>query len=263
MRKLISSVVVSSILLGSSVYAKDSYGEVNGQLITKEDIAMLIRNPAVDFDALPKKTQDEVLTQLAEKILLSQEALKSNVINSPEFATALSKLRGDLALEFWMQDIAKNIVISTKEVEDFYAKNKDKFASATKYKAKHILVKTEDEAKKIIAELKKSKKPIEDFMKLAKEKTQDPSGKANGGDLGWFEANKMVPEFSKATSELKIGAFSLTPVKTDYGYHVIYLEDAKEIEMEQVKQVMVRELFSQKVKQISSELKKTAKITIN
>lgn len=265
MKKIISSVVASAILFGTTVYAKDIYAEVDGQKVTKEDIAMLIRNPNVDFDALPKTTQDEVMSQLVDKVLLSNMAMKSGIDKNPDFEQALQKLKSDLALEVWMQTIAKDILatITDKEASEFYTKNKDKFEQFTRYRAKHILVKSEKEANDIIKELGKSKKVYEDFTRLAKAKTQDPSGKESGGDLGWFEANKMVPEFSAATKNLKVGAFTNAPVKTDYGYHVIYLEDVKNIELAGVKQVLAREKFNIKIKEMTTELRKTAKITIN
>lgn len=262
MKKIIYSLVTSSLLFGGVMYAKDSYGDVNGQSITKEDISIFLRNPSVNFDTLPQKTKDDVLAQLADRMLLAQEALKSDVVNSAEFKTTLERIKSDLAFQLWAQNIAKSITIDDKQAQDFLNKNKPQFENFTSFKARHILVKTEDEAKKVIAELKKSKKAYEDFIKIAKEKTQDPSGKTTGGDLPWFEADKMVPEFSKATSELTVGTFSQTPVKTDYGYHIIYLEDKKAVELNVVKQVMLNELASAKIKNLLIELKKTAKITI-
>ena len=262
MTKIISVFASLAIFATVNLSAKDVYGEVNGQKIDKTDIAMYLKNPNVDFDQLPQNTQTDILNRMTEKIIMMQEALKSDVVNSAEFKKSLEKVKGDLALEFWMQDVAKKITVSDKEADDFFAANKDKFASLTKYKARHILVKTEDEAKKIIAELKKSKKAFDDFIKIAKDKTQDPSGKTSGGDLGWFELGKMVPEFSNATKELKTGAFSQTPVKSDFGYHVIYLEDKKDIEKNQVKQIVLQNKFNEKIKELLTEFKKSAKIKI-
>ena len=262
MTKIISVFASLAIFATINLIAKDVYGEVNGQKIDKTDSAMYLKNPNLDCDKLPQNAQSDILNRMTEKIIMMQEALKSDVINSAEFKNSLEKVRGDLALEFWMQDMAKKIVVTDKEADEFFVANKDKFSSMTKYKARHILVKTEDEAKKIINELKKSKKVFDDFIKIAKEKTQDPSGKSTGGDLGWFELGKMVPEFSNATKELKNGSFSQSPVKSDFGFHVIYLEDKKEVEKNQVKQIVLQNKFNEKIKELLIDLKKSAKIKI-
>lgn len=252
-----------ALLFTLNINAKDVYGEVNGQQITKTDIAMIIKNPNIDFDKLPKETQLQILNQLVEKMLLTSEALKSNITESQIFKDSLEKVKADLAFQFWAEDMARKISITDVEAQEFYTKNIDKFANLTKYRARHILLKTEKEAQNIIKELKKSKKLYEDFMKIASEKTEDPSGKSKGGDLGWFELNKMVPEFATATSILKVGGFTMTPIKTDYGFHVIYLEGKKEVELDLVKQILVREKFGQQLKSLITDLKKSANIKID
>ena len=262
MKKTLLSLALSALIANSALLAKENYGDVNGQKITHDDIAMVIQNPAVDFDTLPKDTQDKVLNQIVETKLLSGEALKRDIVKTQEFETKLQNLKSSLALQYWMQDTMKSIALSDKEVDDFYTKNKEKFADMTQYKARHILVKTEDEAKKIITTLSKSKNPTDDFSKLAKEKTLDPSGKANGGDLGWFEAGKMVPEFANVIKSLPTKAFTKTPVKTPYGYHVIFLEDSRPVDKATVKQVASRDVFNQKVNAKITELRKSAKINL-
>ncbi len=262
MKKTLFSLALGALLLNATAYAKESYGEVNGYKITKEDISMALQNPAIDFDTLPPAMQQNVLNQLTDTILLTQEALKRDIVKTPEFENKLTQLKGGLALQYWMQDESKKIDISDTDVDEFYTKNKDKFAEATQYKARHILVKTEEEAKKVIATLTKSKNVSDDFMKIAKEKTIDPSGKANGGDLGWFEAGKMVPEFANVVKSLTPNSFSKTPVKTAYGYHVIYLEDSKPVDKAIVKQAAQRDMFNQRVTKKIEELRKTAKINL-
>lgn len=262
MKKTVLSLALGALLLNGTAYAKENYGEVNGQKITHDDIAMVLQNPSVNFDVLPKDTQDKILNQIVETKLLTSEALKRDIVKTPEFETKLQNLKASLALQYWMQDTMKEISLSDKEVDDFYTKNKEKFADMTQYKARHILVKTEDEAKKIIATLSKSKNPSDDFMKIAKEKTIDPSGKANGGDLGWFEAGKMVPEFATVIKSLPSKAFTKTPVKTPYGFHVIFLEDTKAVDKAVVKQIASRDVFNQKVNAKIAELRKAAKINL-
>ncbi len=262
MKKTVLSLVLSALLANTALIAKENYGEVNGQKITHDDIAMVLQNPSIDFDTLPKDTQDKILNQIVETKLLTLEALKRDIVKTAEFEAKLQNLKSSLALQYWMQDTMKEISLSDQEVNDFYTKNKEKFADMTQYKARHILVKTEDEAKKIIVTLTKSKNPMDDFMKIAQEKTMDPSGKANGGDLGWFEAGKMVPEFGNVIKSLPTKAFTKTPVKTPYGYHVIFLEDTKPVDKAVIKQIASRDVFNQKVNAKIAQLRQAAKIIL-
>jgi len=120
------------------------------------------------------------------------------------------------------------IKVSDKKLKDYYNKNKDEFIEKESVHARHILVKTEDEAKKIVSELKSLKADAlkDRFIALAKEKSTGPSG-PNGGDLGYFAQGQMVPEFNDKVFSMKVGTIS-QPVKTQFGYHVIYLEDKKD-----------------------------------
>jgi parvulin-like peptidyl-prolyl isomerase len=165
-----------------------------------------------------------------------------------------------------MQKFSEEIKISEKEQKKFFNENKEKFTSTEELKARHILVKSEAEAKTLITTLNKAKDVEAKFIELAKTKSTGPSGR-NGGDLGWFPLNKMVPEFSKAAAKLKVKSFTKEPVKTQFGYHVIYLEDrkgAKEVTFnavqDQIKQMMAQEKFSKELQDLAAKLKKKAKI---
>ncbi|HEX7967838.1 MAG TPA: peptidylprolyl isomerase, partial [Stellaceae bacterium] len=127
--------------------------------------------------------------------------------------------------------------------------------------ARHILVGSEDEAKAVIAELKKGG----DFAKIAQEKTTDPSGKTSGGDLGYFTKEDMVPEFADAAFKLKPGEITQTPVKTQFGWHVIKVEDrrqAKPPTFEQIKPRLANEVSRELVGDKLNELKTAAKIEV-
>lgn len=152
--------------------------------------------------------------------------MKSGVANKKEFKEALNDLKEGLLLEYWMQQKMKKIKISYKEQKDFYNKNRKSFTQKEVLKARHILLDTQSEAKDLINKINKSSNKKSAFIAFAKSHSKGPSGK-NGGDLGWFEPKSMVPEFSKAASKLKKGTYSKVPVKTNFGYHIIYLEDKK------------------------------------
>ena len=272
-KKLLTSTIVAGVFATSSFSMSNNkvYVTVNGDTIKASDIAVVLKDPRINFESLPQKDKDEVLQQLIDKKLLAQEALNSDVVKDPMYTKTLEdtihSLKQDLALQMWIQKESAQISVSPNEVEDFYNKNKAKMVQPKMYNAKHILVKTEQEAKGIISQLNGSKNLEKDFIELAKEKSTGPSGK-KGGDLGWFEAKQMVPEFSLATSFLKKGEITKKPVKTQFGYHVIYLVDIKEaknVDLESVRsdiqKMLMQEKFSKKIESILQNKKQKAKIT--
>lgn len=266
-KRLVSSLIATLAISSISLNAAD-FGSVNGDQITKEDIAVILRNPNVNFEALPKKSKDKVLDQVVEKKLLTQNAVKSGVSSDKEYKEALEKLKADLALEIWMQKEFKKVKVSDKDAKDFYDKNKAKFKVPATLEARHILTKTENEAKAIIKDLDKAKDKKAKFVELAKAKSVGPSG-PKGGYLGKFPETQMVPEFSKAAKALSKGTYSKSPVKTQFGFHVIYLEDKKPAEnlaydkvKGKIKQMVVQGKFQEHIKKQVDSLKSKAKIVI-
>lgn len=267
MKKTLFSFLTAA-LLSSSLQAQDKvYVTVNGEDITNSDVAVLLKNPRINFDDLTQVQKDKVLENLVEQKLLSQEAMKSNIVKTQEYKDELEKLKQTLAFQIWMRDLGKTIEASDKETKDYYDQNKEKFKAPLQLKASHILVKTQDEAQQLIDKLKNAKDKKETFTNLAKEKSIGPSG-PNGGELGWFTKEKMVPEFSEAASKLQVNGFTSTPVQTQYGYHVIFLDDKKDAQTipfekikENIKQQVMQEKFINIVKDKAESLKKTAKIT--
>ncbi len=267
-KKIVSSFIVTIAMSTGSLSAADTFGSVNGDKITKEDLAIVLRNPNIDFNSLPKKSKNQVLDQVIEKKLLTQKAVKSGVNKEASYKEALEKLKKDLALEIWMQKEYKKVTVSDKDKKDYFNKNKDKFKVPATLEASHILTKTENEAKDIIKLLDKASNKKDEFVKLAKAKSVGPSG-PKGGYLGKFPETQMVPEFSKAANALKKGSYSKAPVKTQFGYHIIYLEDkiaAKTLAYEKVEakitQVLSQENFRKHIKKESDSLRKNAKIVI-
>ena len=267
-KKLVSSLIATIAISTVSLNAADTFGSVNGDKITKEDLAVVLRNPNIDFNSLPKKSKDQVLNQVVEKKLLTQKAIKSGISNDTSYKQALEKLKKDLALEIWMQKEFKKVTVSEKDKKDYYNKNKDKFKVPSTLEARHILTKTENEAKDIIKTLNKASNKKDEFVNLAKTKSVGPSG-PKGGYLGKFPETQMVPEFSKAAKSLNKGQYSKTPVKTQFGYHVIYLEDkiaATNLEYDKVKdkinQALLQDKFRMQIKEESDSLRKNAKIVI-
>lgn len=268
MNKSIISFFAGLSMFASALSASSVYATVNGDQITNEDVSMVLRNPNISFETLPKESKNRLLNQLIDRKLLSQEAFKSSIKDSKEYKKALESIKSNLAFELWMQKKIKNIKITKNEKLSFYKENKDKFKSEDKLTASHILLKDEKTAKEVISILNKVKNKKAKFIELAKSKSTGPTG-ANGGSLGEFSAKQMVPAFSKAAMNLKIGSYTKSPVKTQFGYHVIYLENKKIASVKKFKEVeqqITKNLLQKKIGEFvvskTKELRKKAKIVI-
>jgi len=176
-------------------------------------------------------------TQLDEKALLDdliateiarQEAKKSGLGEREDVKAKVQNFADKLILNTWMQEKASSLKISDEEIKAVY-EERIKDMPKTEYKARHILVKTEDEGKALIKELTGGK----DFVELAKEKSTGPSG-PKGGDLGWFKPQGMVKPFAEAVVAMKTGAVSEAPVETQFGWHVIKLEEQRDVKLPEI-----------------------------
>jgi len=264
------AIALASFLMLTTAQAKSEYGTVNGVEITKTDVQMTMGPSGISFDVLDANTKKRVLDMVVDRILLAQAAKKTDIAKSEEYKKQLEELKSGLLLDIWMKQMMSKIKkdLSTETLKAYYEKNKSKYNTPKQLKARHILVKTEDEAKALIKELNEAKDKKAKFIELAKSKSTGPSG-ANGGDLGWFPLDRMVPEFSAAADKLKKGEFTTTPVKTQFGYHVIMLDDRKEAgikKFEEVEDTIREELgneeFGKKVQDLTKELRSKAKIEL-
>ena len=207
------------------------------------------------------ETRKAIINQLAMQMLVSQEAIKKNLDKTPEVIDQINLTQQSILANAFVQDYIKNNPVSDDMLKAEYDKVKAQM-SGTEYKARHILVDKEAEAKDIIAKLKKNAKL---FDSLAKEYSKDPGSKDKGGDLGWFDPRGMVPEFGAAVAKLEKGKFTLEPVKTQFGYHVILLEDSRTKQIptfEQVKPQLVKRVQEQNMKKLIDDMMAKAKIEI-
>lgn len=154
------------------------------------------------------------------------------------------------------------------KLKKYYEAHKASYSVPKKLKARHILVESEKEAKALVKELDAAKEKQAKFIELAKSKSTGPSGK-DGGDLGWFALDRMVPEFSAAADKLKKGAYTKEPVKTQFGYHLIMLDDKKDasakpfdVVKDEIKEQLAGEEFTKSVKDEIAKLEKSAKIEL-
>lgn len=268
MKKIVSSLVVS-FALASTLCAADYYATVDGEKITKADIALVLQDPRINFEQLPDNAKKQVLEQIINKKLIAKKALRDGIESDPTYKDAINKMKQDLAFQVWQKNEIEKIKITDEQKKDFYQKNKDKFVIPVTMEARHILVKTESEAKDIIKQLDKASSKEDKFATLAKQKSIDPSAKQNGGNLGKFASDQMVPEFSAGCKLLSKNSYSKTPVKTQFGYHVIYLKnktESKSLSYDEVKgnisQIMLANTFNTKAKALTDDLRKSANIVI-
>jgi len=270
MKRLIKVSVIAASLLTGSVMASDILATVDGKNVTKQDAQLFVRAtaPGTNFEQLTPEQKKMITDRLVERVLFIEAAKKEGIDNTPEYKENLEKLKDELRVSLWMKAQMDNAIVSDSEAKEFYEANKDKFKIAETVHARHILVTDEKTAKEIIKELKglKGEALKKKFIELAKEKSTGPTG-PKGGDLGTFSKGQMVPEFDEAAFKLKKDEITLEPVKTQFGYHIILVEDKKEagtIPYEQVKERIIQTLkqkqFQTKLAEVAKELKSKAKI---
>jgi peptidyl-prolyl cis-trans isomerase C len=232
---------------------------VNGTAITQQTVDMIARQGAGAGRPDTPESRKAIIDQLALQIVVAEEAIKKGLDKTPDVAEQVDAMKQSVLARAYVQDFIKNNAVTDDMVKAEYERIKATI-TGTEYKARHILVEKESEARDIIARLRKEPGA---FAKLAMEKSKDQGSKANGGELGWFDSSRMVPEFSAAVSKLEKGKFTQEPVKTQFGYHVILLEDSKPIEappLEEVKPQLMQQLQQQNVKKQLDALKAGAKI---
>ena len=270
MLKLAKTSLLAVAVMATSVVASDILVTVNGKNITKQDAQAFVSAsaPQVKFMELDPAEKKMVTDRLIEKVLFTELAAQEGVDKKPEFKRNMKKIKDELLVNMWMKSQMDNAIVSESEAKAFYDKNAAKFMEKASMHARHILVANEKDAQDLIDTLKslKGESLKAKFIELAKAKSMGPSAK-DGGDLGTFTKGQMVPEFSKAVWALENGQITTTPVKTQFGYHVIYLEtktESKPASYEKVKNNIITSLkqqqFTVKIKEVAKELKSKAKI---
>ena len=246
---------------GNTPAAGDIAATVNGTPISKSSVDKIIGQRSTMGQPDSPETRKAIINQIAMTMLVSQEAIKKNLDKTPEVIDQINLTRQSILANAYVEDYTKNNPVSDDMLKAEYDKVKAQM-SGTEYKARHILVDKEAQAKDIIAKLKKNPKL---FGSLAKQYSKDPGSKDKGGDLGWFDPRGMVPEFSAAVAKLQKGKFTLEPVKTQFGYHVILLEDSRTKPVptfEQVKPQLAKRVQDQNIKKLIDDMMAKAKIEI-
>jgi len=237
--------------------AEASVAKVNGKGIPKNRAEALIAQALGQGQPDSEQLRNAVRDELINREVLTQEAQKQGIDKKPEVKGQLDLVRQSVLINLYMQDYMRSHPISEETLKREYDLIKTQMGDK-EYKTRHILVEKEDEAKDIIARLKKGEK----FEDLAKQ-SKDPGSKDRGGDNGWAPPSNYVKPFSDAMVKLEKGKYTETPVKSDYGYHVIMLDDTRELKLpslEEAKPQLMQRLQQQVGFQHISELRRKAKV---
>jgi len=254
---LLTLAVISPLQAADKVIAT-----VDGSKITQEmlDIYALQRGAPTPADVTPEQ-REKLLQELINRELLYQKALAGQVEKNARIKLELDSARRNILASQVIRDLSEGEQAITEEVLIAeYNKYIDTLTN-TEYKARHILVAQEDSAKSIISELDKGA----DFTKLAKEKSEGPS-KSEGGDLGWFRPEQMVKPFSESLIKLEKGKYTKSPVQTEFGWHVILLEDTRTIDpppFSAIKDQLAQKINTERVTSFIGDVRKSAKIVVN
>ncbi len=255
-----SALLLATLSLSAATMAAEDKAAalVNGIAIPQARVDLRVKVATIqagqpDSPELRKAIRDDLINLE----VLSQAAVKNGLDKQPELAQQLELARQSVLAGAYVQDYAKSHPVSEDDLKKDYETMKARVGNK-EYKVAHILVSTEDEAKGVLAQLKKGAK----FAKLAKDKTKDPGSKDKGGDLGWTVPANFVQPFGETVMKLNKGQLS-EPVQTQYGWHVIKLEDTRELKVptfEEMKGNLEKRRQQEAVQKTIAELRDKAKI---
>jgi peptidyl-prolyl cis-trans isomerase C len=273
-KTLVFYVIVAGLFIaGCDKMASKETGKVmatvNGENIMESDYQNYLQlrqqqvGPITDKD----KEKKVVLDEMTEKMLLAQQAISNKLDQDPEVSSLMKRVREEILVQALKRKMLRDNPITEEDVKKRFEQEVSN-THKTEYKVRHILVKEEAEAKEILGQLGKGGK----FDKLAKEKSIDTQTGKEGGALGWINQGMVVPEFFSAVIAMNKGAVSSEPVKSDFGWHIIKVDDTRPLKIPTFEQFMsdqrarsniYRKMQDDKMGELVKDLKSKAKITVN
>jgi peptidyl-prolyl cis-trans isomerase C len=257
--KLLSTLAVAALLASlSATVSAQNVAIVNGKAVPQSRVEALSQQVARSGRQVTPEIQAQIKDEVIAREIFIQEAQKMGMDSSEDFKTQMELARQTILIRELFSNYQKTHAVSDEDIKAEY----NKFAAANsgkEYKARHILVEKEADAKAIIAQLKKGGK----FDEIAKKSSKDPGSGAKGGDLDWAPAGNYVAEFSQAMTALTKGKMTEVPVKSQFGYHVIRLDDIRDAQLpkiEDVKPQISQQLQQQKLAKYQEELRTKAKV---
>jgi peptidyl-prolyl cis-trans isomerase C len=241
---------------------------VNGENITEKDYQHYLQLRQTRQEPIANKEQERkvVLDEMVDRVLLSQRAVEQKLDQDPEVYYLLKRLRENVLVQAAIRNMLKEGPVSDDELKARFEKEAAN-THKTEYQVRHVLVKTEEEAKAAIKQLKGGA----NFATVAKQKSIDVQSGKNGGSIGWVNQGMVVPEFFDAVTKLEKGAMTSEPVKSDFGWHVIKVEDTRSAKIPTFEQFMAdkqtkanfyRRVQDERIEKMVKDLRASAKIDI-
>ena len=255
---LVTTVVAGLLALSAQGVLAQNVAIVNGKAVPKTRLDSLAQQVARSGRPVTPEMEGQLREEVIAREVFMQEAEKQGLSASEDFKAQMELARQTILIRELFAEYQKKNPIVDAELKAEY----DKFATANggkEYKARHILVEKEADAKAIVASLKKGGK----FEDIAKKQSKDPGSGAKGGDLDWANPASYVPEFSAALTKLNKGQMTETPVKTQFGYHIIRVDDTRDAKLptfDEVKPQIAQQMQQQKLSAFQDELRKKAKV---
>ena len=255
---LLATAFASLLALSAQTALAQNVAIVNGKAVPKARLDALAQQVAKSGKPVTPEMQGQLREEVIAREIFMQEASKRGLAASEDYKVQMELARQTIMIRALFADYQKKNPVSEADLKAEY----DKFAAANggkEYKASHILVEKEAEALEIIASLKKGGK----FEDIAKKQSKDPGSGANGGDLDWANPSSYVPEFSEALLKLSKGQMTETPVKSQFGYHIIRVDDIRTAQLpafEELKPQIAQQMEQQKLAAFQEDLRKKAKI---
>ncbi|MCU0761652.1 MAG: peptidylprolyl isomerase [Hydrogenophaga sp.] len=258
MKLSLPTLTLAALIVASPLAVAQNVAVVNGKPVPASRVEALAKQIA----ASGRPVDDEVRAQIKEEVILReifmQEAQKRGIAATEDYKTQMELARQTIMIRALFADYQAKNPVTEAEMRAEY----DKFKAANsgkEYRARHILVEKEDEAKAIVASIKGGAK----FEDIAKKQSKDPGSGANGGDLDWAAAASYVTEFSEAMVKLDKGQMTEQPVKSQFGWHVIRVDDIREAQLpafDEVKPQIEQQMTQQKMTQFQQSLREKAKV---
>jgi len=258
-KQMIWTAVAAGALIALSMSASaQNIAIVNGKAVPKTRVEALMQQVARSGRPITPEVEAQIKEEVIAREIFMQEAQKRGLDITDDFKNQIELARQTILIRELFAEYQKTAAVTDADVQAEY----DKFVAANggkEYRARHILVETEDHAKGIYASLKKGGK----FEDLAKKMSKDPGSGANGGDLDWAAAGNFVKEFSDAMVALKKGETTSAAVKSQFGFHIIRLDDVREAQLpklEDVKPQITQQMTQQRMAAFQQELRAKAKV---
>jgi peptidyl-prolyl cis-trans isomerase C len=256
--QLRAGVIIGTLVAASSAAFAQNAAVVNGKPVPKARVDAVITSLVAQGQPRTPEMEKMVREEMINREIMMQEAERRGISNNEEVRTQLEMGRQAVIIRALFADFQKKSPISPSEVQAEYDKFKAQSADK-EYRARHILVEKEDEAAAIVAQIKGGQK----FEDIAKKASKDPGSGANGGDLDWAPAAAYVPEFSAAMAALNKGQMTDKAVKSQFGFHIIRLDDVRATKvptLEEVKPQIEQQLGQRKLQEFQKSLRDKAKI---